>query len=129
MDKINLYADEVSRRWGDTLAYKQSTERVKNMGKEEMARVLKESDGLMKEIAANMSHGPASPDIQKLIGRHYASLRHFYEPNLEMYRGLGQLYVDDERFGKYFEKYAPGLARFMRDAIAAFCGSQKNKEV
>ena len=83
---------------------------------------------LMKEVAANMAKGAKSAEVQKLIAQRYANLRHFYEPNLEIYRGLGQMYVDDERFAKYFDKYAPGLAKFMRDAIANFCDSQKNKQ-
>jgi len=127
MDKNNLYADETSQRWGNTEAYKQSTERVKNMSKEKMIKIQKESDDLMKEIAANMAKGPNSPEIQKLIERHYANLRHFYEPSLEMYRGLGQMYCDDPRFSTHYEKYAPNLAKFLNEAIAAFCDSQSGR--
>lgn len=123
-EEMKKFAAEAKQRWGNTDAYKQSTERVKNMSKENMARIQKENDELMKKIAANMSHGPNSPEIQKLIARHYANLRHFYEPNLEMYRGLGQMYCDDPRFSAHYEKYAPNLAKFLRDAIAAFCDAQ-----
>jgi hypothetical protein len=128
MDQINSYAEEAKQRWGNTEAYKQSTARVAKMSKEDIAKIQAESDALMKEIAATVAKGPKSPEIQKLIAQHYANLRHFYEPNLEMYRGLGQMYVDDPRFAKYFNKYASGLARFMTDAIATFCDAQKQKQ-
>jgi hypothetical protein len=124
MDNNDKFAVETKQRWGNTEAYKQSTAAMAKMSKENMAKIQTESDTLMKRIAANMGNGPKSPEIQKLVAQHYANLRHFYEPNLEMYRGLGQMYVDDARFTKYFEKYAPGLAKFMRDTSAAFCDAQ-----
>ena len=127
-EEMKKFSEEAKRRWGNTEAYKQSTARVAKMSKDDMAKVQAESDALMKEIAANMAKGPKSPEIQKLIAQHYANLRHFYEPNLEMYRGLGQMYVNDPRFAKNFDKYTPGLAQFMTDAIATFCDAQKQKQ-
>ena len=127
-EEMKKFSEEAKQRWGNTEAYKQSTARVAKMSKDDTAAIQKENNELMKEIAANMAKGPQSPEIQKLIAQHYNNLRHFYEPNLEMYRGLGQMYVNDERFGKYFEKYAPDLARFMRDAIANYCDSQTKKQ-
>ena len=122
---MKKFAAEAKQRWGNTLAYKQSTARVAKMSKEDMARVQTEGDELMKEIVANMSRGPKSPEVQKLIARHYANLRRFYEPSLEMYRGLAEMYVSDPRFTAHYEKYAPGLAKFMRDAMIVYCDKQK----
>ena len=90
------------------------------MTKEDFARI-KEGDDLMREIASSMDIGAESPEIQKLIGRHYDNLRNFYDPNLEMYRGLADMYVADNRFTAYFEKYRKGLAEFMRDAMHVYC--------
>lgn len=117
----NPYQKEAEERWGHTDAYKQSAERVKKMTKEDFARIGKEGDDLMKEIVANMDKGAKSPEIQKLINLHYNNLRHFYEPNLEMYRGLASMYADDKRFSAYFEKYHEGLAEFMHDAMHHYC--------
>ncbi len=119
------YAKEAKERWGNTEAYKQSQEKVKKMSKEDMFTMKKNGDELMKEIVANMNKGPESRDVQKLIDRHYNNLRTFYEPNIEMYRGLAQMYVDDPRFTAYFEKYAKGLAVFMRDAMYVYCQNHK----
>jgi DNA-binding transcriptional MerR regulator len=119
------YAEEAKERWGDTKAYKESQEKVSKMSKEDMIRIQKESDLLMKEPAAAMKYAPESIEVQKLIGRHYNNLRNFYEPNLIMYKGLGEMYVSDSRFTAYFEKYAKGLAVFMRDAINVYCDQNK----
>ncbi len=124
MKEVGQYAEEAKRRWGHTDAYKQSTARVKKMGKAGLARIAKESDELMKEIAARAGEAPDSEAVQKLIKRHYDNLRNFYEPTLEMYRGLAEMYVADPRFTAYYEKYRHGLAEFMRQAMIAFCDAQ-----
>jgi DNA-binding transcriptional MerR regulator len=118
------YADEAKARWGNTDAYKQSQERVGKMTKAQMAKLKEDADAWMKVFASEMHFGPTSPEIQKRITEHYNSLRTFYEPNLELYRGLAEMYVTDPRFAAYYEKYAPGLAKFMRDAMIYFCDQQ-----
>ncbi|KAA3622213.1 MAG: hypothetical protein DWQ02_26420 [Bacteroidetes bacterium] len=35
--------------------------------------------------------------------------------------GLGSLYVTDERFKAYYEKFRPGLAHFVNESIKVFC--------
>jgi MerR family transcriptional regulator, thiopeptide resistance regulator len=117
------HAEEAKRRWGHTEAYRQSRERVKKMSKDDFKRVQNEGDAITKAIAALKVEGatPADPRVQGQVAKHYAWLRHFYEPNPEMYRGLGSMYVDDPRFTATYEKYAPGMAVFMRDAMHAFC--------
>jgi len=122
------YAAEAKERWGNTEAYKQSQQRVKKMTKADWDRISKESEAIIQGILANMEMGAESVEVQGYIAQHYNSLRNFYEPNLEMYRGLGQMYLDDVRFAAYYEKYQPGLAVFMRDAIVVYCDEQeKNK--
>jgi hypothetical protein len=120
----NPYEEEAKKRWGHTQAWTQSQERVKKMSKEDFARVGKEADDLLRALALLMDRDPANPDVQGLVAKHYAGLRHFYEPNLEMYRGLGSLYVDDGRFTAHFDKIKPGLAVFLRDAMHAYCDRQ-----
>ena len=36
-----------------------------------------------------------------------------------MHRGLGEMYVADERFAANYDSVAPGLAAYIRDAFAA----------
>lgn len=37
-----------------------------------------------------------------------------------MFKGLGEMYVDDPRFKETFDKIKPGFAVFLRDAIRAY---------
>jgi len=117
----NPYAKEAYERWGHTKTYKESQKRVKNMSKEEFIRIVKEGKNLIKEIVNKMDKSPDSKEIQELILKHYNNLGYFYEPNIKIYRGLGNMYVDDKRFTEYYDKYRVGLAVFMRDAINIFC--------
>lgn len=118
----NPYAEEAKARWGNTDAWKQSQERVQKMGKEGFAKVGAEADEITKAIAKLKLEGKAASDasVQELIAKHYNWLRNFYEPSLEMYRGLGSMYVDDPRFAANYEKYGEGMAVFMRDAMHTF---------
>jgi DNA-binding transcriptional MerR regulator len=125
--EAKAYAKEAKARWGNTEAYKESQKRVKAMTKDDMARIQKESDELMGEIVLKMSYGAESGEVQVLIDRHYKNLRNFYEPNLELYQRLAEMYVADERFTAYFDKYAVGLAKFMKEAMLFYCKRQAQK--
>jgi DNA-binding transcriptional MerR regulator len=114
------YAKEAKERWGHTDAYKESQRRTKKFTKDDWAAVQAETDSILTEIVRNMDKGPSSPEVQAQIARHYAALRRFYEPNLEMYRGLAHMYVDDPRFAAFYEKYHADLPVFMRDAMLAY---------
>jgi MerR family transcriptional regulator, thiopeptide resistance regulator len=45
--------------------------------------------------------------------------RGFYECTAQVHRGLGEMYVADPRFSKNWDRHAPGLAPYVRDAILA----------
>lgn len=124
-DEVDQYAAEAKQRWGNTEAYKQSQERVKKMGKEGMQKVKEAGEQLCRELADSMNLSPADEKVQALVQRHFDGLRAFYEPSLEMYRNLGEMYVDDTRFTAYYDKFAPGLAVFLRDAIRVYCDARK----
>jgi DNA-binding transcriptional MerR regulator len=128
-EEMEKYNEEAKEKWGHTEAYKQSTERVKKMGKDGLNKVLKESGELTLEIAEAMKDGakPESDKTQKLIARHYAGLRAFYEPNPEMYRGLAEMYVADPRFKANYEKVAEGLAEYLRDGMLYYAKSEGMK--
>jgi hypothetical protein len=45
--------------------------------------------------------------------------RWFYECTTQIHVGLGEMYVTNPRFMATYEKIAPGLATYLRDAIRA----------
>jgi len=124
-DDVKQYQDEVKQRWGNTDAYKQSMERTKKMTKKEMDKLKEDGKKHTQALADSMDKGPKHPDVQALIAKSHEGVNFFYDCSLDMFRNLGEMYVQDPRFTAYYEKFRPGLAVFMRDAIAYYCDNQK----
>ncbi len=124
----NPYAAEAKQRWGHTDAYRQSQERLKKMTKADIQKLTRDADAFMKHLASKMSEGATSPAMQALIAQHYEALRTWYEPNLTMYRGLANMYVDDPRFTAYYEKYKPGLAKIFSEAMIHYADQHDPKK-
>ena len=115
------YETEAQERWGDTEAWKQSQARTAQFSKQDWLRVKQEGDDLNRRLAAAMTAG-AAPDGEEamdLAEAHHRSIEVFYECPYAMHRGLGDMYVADERFTRTYDDVAPGLARWLRDAIHA----------
>ena len=91
------------------------------MSKEQFAGVKEDGEQIARDLAALMEKDPDSPEAQKAIARHDAHLNNYYKPSVEMYRGLGKLYIEDDRFKAYYDKYAKDLAFFVQKAIDVFC--------
>ena len=47
--------------------------------------------------------------------------KNYYTCTNDIFAGLGQMYVADERFKKNIYKYGEGTAEFASEAIAVFC--------
>lgn len=127
-ETVKKYADEVKQRWGHTEAYKQSMERASKMTKADTEKYKQDSDRFMKKVAETMDKGATSPEFQALIAEHFESLSTWYEPNLEMYRGLAKMYVEDPRFTAYYEKYHEGLATVFSEAMLYFVEHHETKD-
>jgi MerR family transcriptional regulator, thiopeptide resistance regulator len=127
--QMEEYKEEAKKRWGNTDAYKQSEERTKHWTKADYDKVAKQGAQWTQKLSEIRDKGFSidSPEIQEMVGQHYNGLRTFYEPNYEMYRGLGNMYVDDPRFTAYYEKFGKGLAVFMRDAMHHFVSEHLKK--
>lgn len=126
-EAVDAYKNEVKARWGTTGAYKQSQKRTQGWSKEDYRRVAQEYDAIAVELAALMDIDASDPTVQKLIVRQHAQINQFYDCSLEMYRSLGQMYVDDPRFRKNYDAHRPGLAVFLRDAINYYCDHQESQ--
>jgi MerR family transcriptional regulator, thiopeptide resistance regulator len=68
-------------------------------------------------------------EVQALIRRWYEHIRYFYEPTLEIARGLGQLYTTDAEFGAFFAKFHPALAEYLDQAITFYVDALEEAEL
>ncbi len=120
-DDVKQYQEEVKQRWGNTDAYAQSMKKVGKMTKAEMDKLKADGKAFTNELANNMDKPINSPEVQALIQKHYDGINFFYACPIPMYRNLGEMYVDDPRFTATYDAVRPGLARWLRDAIAYYC--------
>jgi len=116
------YEEEAERRWGHTDAYKESMRRTRSYRKEDWGQIEAEAASIYQRIADLMKLGTPASDAAVLAAvedhrRHIE--RWFYPCTKEMHKGLGQMYVADQRFTENLDKVAPGFARYLSDAIAA----------
>jgi Predicted transcriptional regulators len=115
----NPYEEEARKLWGDR-AVDEANARVGAMSSEEQAAFGEDMYRVYRKLAELRGTDPTSDEAQAAIGEWYELLNRFGHYTPEMFKGLGQMYVDDERFTKSIDRFGAGLARFMRDAMAAF---------
>lgn len=116
------YANEAKKRWGETDSFKESQNKTSNYNKEDWKRITKQTEQIYNDFANNMDKYPSHPDVQNLVSKWQKHItENFYNCTNEILAGLGQMYVDDERFTKNINRYKEGLAKFISDAIKIYC--------
>ena len=116
------YREEAAARWGKEHV-DESYRRTANYTQADWAKLREEMHQIGVDMAAGMDHGdPGAPEAQAAVARWHAFINErFYDCSLEVFRGLGDLYVDDGRFTATYEKIRPGLAQFLREAMHRYC--------
>lgn len=116
------YGTEVREKYGDQIV-DESNAKLKGMTQEqhdESVRLCAELEVTLK--AAFDTGDPAGELAQKACDLHRQWLCVFYPRyNKEYHRGLGEMYVADDRFRANYDKLAPGCTEFLRDAINIYC--------
>jgi MerR family transcriptional regulator, thiopeptide resistance regulator len=116
------HEQEADDRWGTTTAYAESRRRVSSYTKDDWQRIKDEAAQLESSMADALRKGvgPASEQGMALAERHREQIsRWYYDCGYPMHRGLGQMYVDDDRFRARYEDIEPGLAAWLCAAITA----------
>lgn len=121
-EQAKAYRGEAAEKWGED-EVKASENRIKKMSKEQWNAVKAEGDAITVKLAELMLAGaaPGNPEVQECIARWHKFLENFYPVEEARLRGLGEMYVADERFTAHYDKYAKGLAQFKNEAIRIYC--------
>ncbi|CAH0293544.1 HTH-type transcriptional activator mta [Peribacillus sp. Bi96] len=118
----NPYEQEARKLWGDK-AVDESNAKVAGMSKEAQKAVSE----IYTKLASIRNSSPESEEAQAAIKEWYDCLnQNFGTYSLDAFKGLGQMYVDDQRFTKNIDQYGDGLAKFMCDAMGHFADANKN---
>lgn len=125
--KAKQYRKESIELYGEEMVTN-SEEKLKSMGKDGIEKLKKDSDEIYSNMAEYMKESldPSDEKVQLLVSKHYEMIRFFYEPTMQIYSGLAEMYVVNGEFKVYYENIATGLAEFLSSAMKVFI--YKNSE-
>ncbi|HSN75740.1 MAG TPA: MerR family transcriptional regulator [Anaerolineae bacterium] len=118
-EQAERYRREAREMW-DPDFVEATEQRVRKMSKAQWAAVGQQGEEATQLVASLMGRSPDDPAVQAAIAQHHAWIENFYPAPAELYRGLGQMYVEHPEFRAFYEKYRPGLADFMQAAMAHY---------
>jgi DNA-binding transcriptional MerR regulator len=116
--------EEARQRWGDTSAWAESQKKWKSYSDADKAEMERDNKAILEGLVAHLNREPNDPAVQAVIAQHHGSInRWFFTCPKDVYRQIGDGYVDDPRFTAFWDSVKPGLAVFVRDAIRVYCDS------
>jgi DNA-binding transcriptional MerR regulator len=113
------YAQEAEQMY-DPETVRASNKKWKAYSEAKKEAILAEGKSIYFDLAAAMSKGAASKEVQAVIARWHKHMQYFWSPNDEQLLGLADLYNNDPRFRENYEKVAPDLSEFMREAVKVY---------
>jgi MerR family transcriptional regulator, thiopeptide resistance regulator len=115
----NPYEAEARERWGDE-AVDASAARIRDFTPEQAELARTGHVRVAEGIAAFRAGGVPvdDPRVQELVAFHHRVVSLFWTPDAQAYRGLGQMYVDDDRFAANYG--GTDGAAYLRDAMAVY---------
>ncbi len=125
-DNEQKYGKEVREKYGDKQV-EESNRKMLNMTAEQYEQFEKLGQELLDVLEEALdTKDPAGELAQRCADLHRQWLS-FTWPSYskEAHAGLVQMYVEDERFTRYYDSRKPGMAKFLRDAVLIYTGMNK----
>ena len=121
-----VYVEEARVRWGDTPEWAESYQRKARMSRADWERAHEETVALESALAEAMRNGvePGSPEANALARWHRKDFNRWFEVSTSKQVLIARGYVADERYARYYDKRAPGLAAWLKDVIDASARSE-----
>ena len=116
------YGAEVRGKYGDKVVDETNT-KLMGLTQEQYEESKRLSLAVEETLKSAFDTGnPAGELAQKACDLHRQWLCILYPKySKEYHKGLGEMYVADERFRANYDKLAPGCTEFLRDAINIYC--------
>jgi len=119
-EQAERYPREAREMWGKEWV-EETEQRIRKLSKQQWEAVKQEGGAVTLRIAGLADREPGDPEVQAAVDAHHAWIEHFYPAPAEVYAGLAQTYADHPEFRAFYERYRPGLADFMHDAMQYYC--------
>ncbi len=124
-NEIEKYKAEVKEKWGGTKAYQEYSQKDIARNEDSYGKIANELMTMFSELGGLKDLTPDSDEVQKKI----EALQKFITDNYyvctdEILRGLGEMYICDERFKKNIDKAGgEGTAAFVSQAVSVYCSN------
>ncbi len=116
----NPYEAEAREKWGNKVD--ESKKLINSKSSDEKQAMGDAMNGIFADFAKLVGKNPRDEEVQSLTGAFHKFLNEnigsFY--NKEVFKGLGQMYVEDERFTENLDKYGIGTAKLMSEAMVYY---------
>lgn len=128
--KQKEYEREARLQYGPDIV-NESVARWEGYGKAKQAEIMAEAGDIYTDLVAAMKDGlPAgSETVNAILRRWHDNIRYFYEPTLDILRGLGTHYNTDPAFQKTFRKFHDDLPAYLEQVIVAYVDELENAEL
>lgn len=122
--EIEQYKAEAKAKWGETKEYQEYEQKQKSGY--DFSKTASRMMNLFFELGTLRQMSPADKAVQEKIGALQNFItKNYYTCNNEILCGLGQMYVDDERFRRNIDKTGgEGTAEFVKQAIEIYCSKE-----
>lgn len=121
-EQAETYREEAIKKYGQE-EVERSENYLRSLGKGGFEALKADSEAIRKRLFILKNQDPESNVVQEEISRHYQNIRQFWgtqfleDKQADAYKGLGELYLQDERFtlieGKPQSEFAAFLCKAM----------------
>lgn len=123
-DNEKTYGKEIRESYGDDTV-NASNAKLKGMSQQQWDANQKLSEEINSKLAQAVGQGgPSSRLAQEVCDLHRQWLCFFWADGIyskEAHRSMGEMYVADARFKKYYDDITPGAAEFLKQALDIYC--------
>ncbi|MFD6390021.1 MerR family transcriptional regulator [Nocardia sp. NPDC060259] len=123
------YESEVLDDFPDQQQARERSKRfTDSLSAEETVRMQRETTAAMIRMAELMASGTVVSDrsVQAEIDVAYQLIRPTWNPDADAFKKLARTYLDDPAHTVNFDRIAPGLAQYYRDAMVVFADTRLN---
>ena len=120
----NPYEAEARERWGDE-AVDAGYRKMQSWSAADAEKAKTGYVRVHEQLAVLKADGAdvSEQRVQDVVQLHFEVTSLFWTPTAEAYRGLGQMYVDDERFRRNIGNGDDTLVEYLRDAMDVYAGA------
>jgi DNA-binding transcriptional MerR regulator len=124
------YTRSARLQYGPSLV-NESVGRWKSYTEEQRAAILDEGRQVYADLAQALTEGLAanSEAVQEMLKRWHSHIYYFYQPSLDILRGLGMTYANDPAFNATFQQFHPDLAGYLEAGINHYVDELETAEL